>query len=68
MLCPFRYVQIIIGFHWFFTGMAIYPNIWVAPSNFQQGENSRIIYVHVPATGINFLFTLQWLSVAWCSY
>jgi ABC-type transport system involved in cytochrome c biogenesis permease subunit len=27
--------------------MAIYLNIWVAPFNFQQGENFHIIYVHV---------------------
>jgi hypothetical protein len=33
---------------WFLTVMAIYPSIWVAPFDFQQSENSRIIYVHVP--------------------
>jgi ABC-type transport system involved in cytochrome c biogenesis permease subunit len=40
-------MQIIIRFHSFLIVMAIYLNIWVAPSNFQHGENSRIIYVHV---------------------
>jgi ABC-type transport system involved in cytochrome c biogenesis permease subunit len=48
-------MQIIIGFCWFLTTMAIYPNIWVASSNFQQGENSRIIYVHVLATHMSLL-------------
>jgi len=55
MLCSFRYVQIIIGFRWFLTEMAIYPSIWVAPSDFQQGENSRIIYVHVPTAQMSLL-------------
>jgi ABC-type transport system involved in cytochrome c biogenesis permease subunit len=40
-------MQIIIRFRCFLIAMAIYLNIWVTPSNFQQGENSRIIYVHV---------------------
>jgi len=35
--------------------MAIYPSIWVAPSNFQHGENFRIIYVHVLATWMSLL-------------
>jgi len=48
-------VQIIIGFCWFLTPMAIYPSIWVAPSNFQHGENFRIIYVHVLATWMSLL-------------
>ncbi|CAK9195778.1 unnamed protein product [Sphagnum troendelagicum] len=55
MLCSFRHAQIIIGFRWFLTAMAIYPSIWVAPSDFQQGENSRIIYVHVPAARMSLL-------------
>jgi heme exporter protein CcmC len=55
MLCSFRYAQIIIGFCWFLTAMAIYLSIWVAPSDFQQGENSRIIYVHVPAAWMSLL-------------
>nr|YP_010881148.1 cytochrome c biogenesis C [Pallavicinia lyellii]WIA66650.1 cytochrome c biogenesis C [Pallavicinia lyellii] len=49
MCCPFRYAQILIGFCRFPTAIAIYSSIWVAPSDFQQGENYRIIYVHVPA-------------------
>nr|YP_009674935.1 cytochrome c biogenesis C [Haplomitrium hookeri]QDE12941.1 cytochrome c biogenesis C [Haplomitrium hookeri] len=45
----FRYAQIIIGFCRFLTAMAIHSSIRVAPSDSQQGENHRIIYVHVPA-------------------
>nr|QIA59945.1 cytochrome c biogenesis C [Fossombronia cristula] len=49
MCCSSRYAQILIGFCRFLTAIAIYSSIWVAPSDFQQGENYRIIYVHVPA-------------------
>ncbi|KAH9535708.1 hypothetical protein CY35_17G067500 [Sphagnum magellanicum] len=35
--------------------MAICPSIWVALFDFQQGENSCIIYVHVPATRMSLL-------------
>nr|AHI15982.1 cytochrome c biogenesis C [Blasia pusilla]QIA59569.1 cytochrome c biogenesis C [Blasia pusilla] len=55
MCCSFRYAQILIGFCWFLTAMAIYLSIWVAPSDFQQGENYRIIYVHVPAAWMSLL-------------
>lgn len=69
MLKTESYAQIPIGFWWFLTAMAIYSSIRVAPSDSQQGENYRIIYVHVPAarmgipvhiaTAINsFLFPL----------
>jgi len=63
------YAQILIGSRLFLTAMAIYLSLWVAPLDFQQGGNSRILYVHVPvawmsilvyiATAINtFLFLL----------
>lgn len=55
MLCSFRYAQILIGFCWFLAAMAIYLSIWVAPSDFQQGENYRIIYIHVPAAWMSLL-------------
>lgn len=55
MCCSFRYAQILIGFCWFLTAIAIYLSIWVAPSDFQQGENYRIIYVHVPAAWMSLL-------------
>lgn len=49
MFCPFRYVQILMAFGRLPTAMAIYRCLWVAPSDFQQGENPRILYVYVPA-------------------
>lgn len=63
------YALILIGSWLFLTAMAIYLSLWVAPLDFQQGGNSRILYVHVPvawmsilvyiATAINtFLFLL----------
>nr|ULQ69198.1 cytochrome c biogenesis protein ccmC [Dapsilanthus disjunctus]ULQ69217.1 cytochrome c biogenesis C [Dapsilanthus disjunctus] len=63
------YAQIVIGFWLLLTAMAIDLSLWVAPPDFQQGGNSRILYVHVPvawmsiviyiATAINsFLFLL----------
>jgi heme exporter protein CcmC len=55
MCCSFRYAQILIGFCWFLTAIALYLSIWVAPSDFQQGENYRIIYVHVPAAWMSLL-------------
>nr|QJS35645.1 cytochrome c biogenesis C [Taxus cuspidata] len=48
------YAQI-LGFWWFLTAMAIYLSLWVAPSDFQQGENYRMIYVHVPAAWMSLL-------------
>nr|YP_010881230.1 cytochrome c biogenesis C [Pellia neesiana]WIA66978.1 cytochrome c biogenesis C [Pellia neesiana]WIA67019.1 cytochrome c biogenesis C [Pellia neesiana]WIA67060.1 cytochrome c biogenesis C [Pellia neesiana] len=48
-MCCSRYAQIIGLFCFrFLTAIAIYSSIW-APSDFQQGENYRIIHVHVPA-------------------
>jgi ABC-type transport system involved in cytochrome c biogenesis permease subunit len=35
--------------------MAIHQSIWVAPFDFQQGENFHIIYVHVPAARMSLL-------------
>nr|QXE43920.1 cytochrome c biogenesis C [Ginkgo biloba] len=49
MLKTKSYAQIPIGFRRFLTAMAIHSSIRVAPSDSQQGENYRIIYVHVPA-------------------
>nr|AKQ51030.1 Cytochrome c maturation subunit C [Neobartsia pedicularoides] len=43
------YAQIIIGSRLFLTAMAIHLSLRVAPLDLQQGGNSRIPYVHVPA-------------------
>nr|ULQ69527.1 cytochrome c biogenesis protein ccmC [Isolepis setacea] len=48
------YVQILIGSWFFLTAMALYFSLWVAPPDFQQGGNSRILYVHVP---------VAWMSI-----
>nr|YP_009167263.1 cytochrome c biogenesis C [Ginkgo biloba]AJP33459.1 cytochrome c biogenesis C [Ginkgo biloba] len=55
MLKTKSYAQIPIGFRRFLTAMAIHSSIRVAPSDFQQGENYRIIYVHVPAAWMSIL-------------
>jgi len=53
-LIPRSYAQM-IGFWWFLTAMAIYLSLRVAPSDSQQGENHRMIYVHVPAAWMSLL-------------
>ncbi|KAL2936956.1 ATP synthase protein MI25 [Bienertia sinuspersici] len=35
--------------------MAIHLSLWVAPLDFQQGGNSRILYVHVPVARMSIL-------------
>ncbi|KAJ4972968.1 hypothetical protein NE237_006142 [Protea cynaroides] len=48
------YMQILIGSQLFLTVMAIHLSLQVAPQDLQQGGNSHIPYVHVPA----FMFPL----------
>ncbi|KAG6543397.1 hypothetical protein Mapa_015312 [Marchantia paleacea] len=55
MCWSFRNSQILIGFCWILTSMAIYLSIWLAPFDFQQGEKYRIIYVHVPTAWMSLL-------------
>lgn len=49
MLGSFRSYPFVLGIAYFLLAIALYLSTWVAPSDFQQGENYRIIYVHVPA-------------------
>nr|YP_010989223.1 cytochrome c biogenesis C [Aconitum carmichaelii]WOV66881.1 cytochrome c biogenesis C [Aconitum carmichaelii] len=49
------YAQIIIGSRLFLTAMAIHLSLRVAPPDLQQGGNSRIPYVHVPAARMSIL-------------
>ncbi|KAK1258678.1 hypothetical protein QJS04_geneDACA024808 [Acorus gramineus] len=42
----------------FLTAMAIHCSFRVAPPDFQQGDNSRILYVHVPAARMSILVYL----------
>nr|YP_009306105.1 cytochrome c biogenesis C [Corchorus capsularis]AOO95943.1 cytochrome c biogenesis C [Corchorus capsularis] len=50
-----NYAQILIGSRLFLTAMAIYLSLRVAPLDLQQGGNSRILYVHVPAARMSIL-------------
>jgi len=50
-----RYARILMAFSFFLTAMAILLCLWGAPSDSQQGENSRILYVHVPAAWMSLL-------------
>lgn len=50
-----NYAQILIGSWLFLTAMAIHLSLWVAPLDFQQGGNSRILYVHVPVARMSIL-------------
>uniref|UniRef100_A0A6N2L122 Cytochrome c assembly protein domain-containing protein n=1 Tax=Salix viminalis TaxID=40686 RepID=A0A6N2L122_SALVM len=61
--CTRSYSQILIGSRLFLTAMAIHLSLRVAPLDLQQGGNSRIPYVHVPAARMKMgafftLFTL----------
>lgn len=49
------YAKILIGSRLFLTAMAIYLSLRVAPLDLQQGGNSRIPYVHVPAARMSIL-------------
>nr|YP_010373870.1 ABC transporter subunit C [Hernandia nymphaeifolia]UPI56052.1 ABC transporter subunit C [Hernandia nymphaeifolia] len=49
------YAQILIGSRLFLTAMAIHSSLRVAPPDLQQGGNSRIPYVHVPAARMSIL-------------
>jgi len=49
------YAQILIGSRLFLTAMAIHLSLRVAPPDLQQGGNSRISYVHVPAARMSIV-------------
>ncbi|KAL3500179.1 hypothetical protein ACH5RR_039272 [Cinchona calisaya] len=49
------YAQILIGSRLFLTAIAIHLSLRVAPLDLQQGGNSRIPYVHVPAARMSIL-------------
>nr|ABA99229.1 Cytochrome c biosynthesis ccmC-like mitochondrial protein, putative [Oryza sativa Japonica Group] len=49
------YAQILIGSRLFLTAMAIHLSLQVAPPDLQQGGNSRISYVHVPAARMSIV-------------
>nr|YP_010463017.1 cytochrome c biogenesis C [Vitex trifolia]UUJ36967.1 cytochrome c biogenesis C [Vitex trifolia] len=49
------YAQILLFSRLFLTAMAIHLSLRVAPLDLQQGGNSRIPYVHVPAARMSIL-------------
>ena len=49
------YARIFIGSRLFLTAMAIHLSVRVATLDLQQGGNSRIPYVHVPAARMSIL-------------
>ena len=49
------YALILIGSRLFLTAMVIHLSLRVAPLDLQQGGNSRILYVHVPAARMSIL-------------
>ena len=58
MLASFRLLRCLpcgLGLCFFILVIAFYLSTLVAPSDFQQGENYRIIYVHVPAAWMSLL-------------
>ncbi|VYS71792.1 unnamed protein product [Arabidopsis thaliana] len=55
LLVTRSYAQILIGSWLFLTAMAIHLSLGVAPLDLQQGGNSRILYVHVPAARMSII-------------
>lgn len=53
-----RFLKEGFSFFSFFVVLGLYCCLWIAPSDFQQGENYRIIYVHVPAAWMSLLIYL----------
>lgn len=55
MLCSYGLVRLLQMFSALLLIIGLYCCTWVAPSDFQQGENYRIIYVHVPAAWLSLM-------------
>lgn len=55
MLLSFRSIPYFFTLISFLLTISIYLSSWVAPSDFQQGENYRILFIHVPAAWISLL-------------
>jgi heme exporter protein C len=50
-----RFIPILVVLCLFFLVCGLYLSCWVAPSDFQQGENARAIFIHVPAAWMSLL-------------
>jgi heme exporter protein CcmC len=53
-----RFTMLLVALTSFLLVIATYLSTWVAPTDFQQGENYRIIYVHVPAAWMSLFIYL----------
>ena len=58
MLASRRLTTELLALSSFLLIIAIYLSTWVAPTDFQQGENYRIIFVHVPAAWMSLFIYL----------
>lgn len=64
-----RYSALLVPILWyiclFLSALGLYLGIWVAPSDFQQGENYRILFIHVPSAWMSvFLYFVLTLTSA----
>ena len=54
-----QYSALLIPLLWyvciFLGALGLYLGAWVAPSDFQQGENYRILFIHVPSAWMSLL-------------
>ena len=54
-----RYSALFVPTLWygclFLSALGLYLGTWVAPSDFQQGENYRILFIHVPSAWMSLL-------------
>ncbi|HET8870861.1 MAG TPA: heme ABC transporter permease CcmC [Aquabacterium sp.] len=50
------------------SAMGLYVGFWVAPTDFQQGQAYRIIFIHVPAAWMSMVLYLAmafWAGIGW---
>lgn len=48
--------------------VGLYLGLWVAPTDFQQGQSYRIIFIHVPAAWMSMVLYLAmafWAAIGW---
>nr|YP_010736354.1 cytochrome c biosynthesis ccmC-like [Zygnema circumcarinatum]QKQ14682.1 cytochrome c biosynthesis ccmC-like [Zygnema circumcarinatum]WEL36327.1 cytochrome c biosynthesis ccmC-like [Zygnema circumcarinatum] len=55
MLASFRCTPVLIALCYCVLAIGLYLSTLVAPSDFQQGENYRILFVHVPTAWMSLL-------------
>lgn len=55
MFFSYRSIPILVIITYFLFALSFFLSTWAAPTDFQQGENARIIYIHVPAAWISII-------------